>query len=271
MITDFFQGKTFFEMAGYVWNDMMKFASGAMLKNPTNGIYTDTWADVANVYHVMNLLAGVLTTLFFLYGFCKECTDLHTEMTLDRTIKLFIRLVIVVNGVTYVFSWLPDFLKWASNLSRAILGTKKFGFYIDGEKIYENIESTPWGHITVFLTSFLFFLFAAVCGFLIVMAVLKRFLKIFLIAPFCSLAFSTLAAGGQLSQVGYSYIKTFIGYALEILIIALAIVLSTTFIQTVSIESDSSIIILVQYCIKMASITSAVKGTESIMQKAFSL
>lgn len=268
---DFFSGETFYELAGYAWNDMMKFASGVMLKNPTNGVYADTWTDVTNVYKTMNLLAGVLTTLFFLYGFCKECTDLHTEMTLDRTIKLFIRLVLVVNVVTFVFSWLPDFLKWARDLSSAILGTKKFGFYIDGAKIYETIQSTPWGNITVFLTSFLFFLFAAVCGFLIVMAVLKRFLKIFMIAPFCSVALSTLAAGGQLSQVGYSYIKTFFGYALEILLVAMAIILSTTFIQTVSIESESSIVILVQYCIKMASITSAVKGVEAVMQKAFNL
>lgn len=92
-----------------------------------------------------------------------------------------------------------------------------------------------------------------------------------MITPFCGLALSTLAAGGQLSQIGYSYIRSFFGYILEALLIAMAIVLSTTFINTIVIKSDNAIMILVEYCLKMGAITSAVKGAEAMMQKAFNL
>ena len=268
---DFFSGKTFFESAGYIWNDLMRLAGGTLLKNPSKGAYAGTWTDVSSVYTTMSLLSGILVTLNFLYGFCRECTDLHAEMSFDRTIKLFIRLIITSNVVTFAFNWIPNFLKWGKNLTSAVLGVKKFGFYLDGEKIYEEIASADWGGMVAFLTSFIFFLYTAVCGFMIVMAVIKRILKIHMTAPFCGLALSTLAAGGQLSQIGYSYIRAFFGYILEALLIALAIVLSTTFIGTISVKTDNAIMILVEYCLKMGAITSAVKGAEAMMQKAFNL
>lgn len=88
----------------------------------------------------------------------------------------------------------------------------------DGVKVYENISSADFGTMTAFLTSILFFLFTVVCGFIVVLTVLNRILKIYMIAPFAGVALSTLAAGGQTAQVGYSYIRTFFGYVFSCLI-----------------------------------------------------
>jgi hypothetical protein len=268
---DSLSGKGFYRFAGNIWNDIITLATGTMLKNPTKGVYSDTWGDVTSVYTTLNVLAGVLVTLFFLYGFCRESTDLHAEMSFDRTIKLFIRLIIVVNVVTFGFRWIPDFIKWGTQLTGAVLGVKKFGFYFDGAEIYDQIADAGGGGIVTFLTSFIFFAYTCICAFMVVIPVIKRVLRIYMITPFCGLALSTLAAGGQLSQIGYSYIRSFFGYILEALLIAMAIVLSTTFINTIVIKSDNAIMILVEYCLKMGAITSAVKGAEAMMQKAFNL
>ena len=64
----------------------------------------------------------------------------------------------------------------------------------DGAKVYENISSADFGTMTAFLTSILFFLFTVVCGFIVVLTVLNRILKIYMIAPFAGVALSTLAA-----------------------------------------------------------------------------
>ena len=40
---DFFSGKGFFEAAGYIWNDMIKLGSDALLKNPASGDYETVW------------------------------------------------------------------------------------------------------------------------------------------------------------------------------------------------------------------------------------
>lgn len=62
----------------------------------------------------------------------------------------------------------------------------------DGAKVYENISSADFGTMTAFLTSILFFLFTVVCGFIVVLTVLNRILKIYMIAPFAGVAFALL-------------------------------------------------------------------------------
>ena len=61
----------------------------------------------------------------------------------------------------------------------------------DGLKVYENISSADFGTMTAFLTSILFFLFTVVCGFIVVLTVLNRILKIYMIAPYAGVALST--------------------------------------------------------------------------------
>ena len=271
-IGDFFSGKSFFELSGFIWHDLMGTASKMLLRNPTKGAYTNTWSDVSNVYTAFNVTAATLLGLFFLYGFIRDSVDIHTDMTLSRTIKVFIRLVISMNVVTLAFGWIPKFISWAQELSAGILGTRKIGFYFDGAKVYEDVSSADWGTMVAFLTSFLFFLFTVVCGFLVIFTILNRVIRIYLLAPFCGLALSTLAGGGQISQIGYSYIKTFFGYIFSALIIAMAIVISTTFIDAMSVTgSNNAIVKLLEYCLKMAAITGAVKGADTLMQKAFGL
>lgn len=270
-ITDFFNGKIYFKLAGEAWDVLMNTASGIITKNPTSGVYASTWTSVKDIYAIVNVLAGVLVCLFFLYGYCRECVDLHTELTLDRTIKMFIRLIITVNVVTYFFSWIPDFMKWAKDIAVVILGIKETSFSFNALAVYEELKNSDWGTLTIFFTGMLFCLFSLICGFIVVSSVLSRVLKIYMIAPFCSLSLSTLAGGGQLAQVGYSYIRTFFGYVLSVLLIAAAIVFSTTFINTLEISSDSAVIKIIEYCLKILAITTAVKSAESVMTKAFNL
>ncbi len=270
---DFFSGKAFFENAGYVWNDLMKLGSSVLTKDPSGKTYEETWEQVTNIYTAINSIGITLLVLFFVYAFCRDAVDLHTDMTMDKTIKLFIRLIIVTNVMGLALTWMPKFFGWAQTLTKVVLGKTKFGFYFDGAKIYQDItaSSPGWGAMVGFLTSILFFLFTCVCGFMVVFTILNRIIKIYMIAPFAGIALSTLAGGGQIAQVGYSYIKTFFGYVLSALLIAVVIVISTTFIDTLSLKTDSAIITLLTYCLKMGAIASSVKASDSVMQKAFGL
>lgn len=271
-IGDFFSGKDFFECSGYIWNDLMDVASNVLTKNPTSGTYKDTWQSVTNIYTTLNVVAVALLCVFFLYGFCRDSCDLHADLTFDRTIKMFIRLIITSNVLSLALTWMPKFMKYAKQLTQAILGdTTGMTFDFDGAAIYEEISSADFGTMTAFLTSILFFLFTCVCGFIVVLTVLNRILKIYMIAPFAGLALSTLAAGGQTAQVGYSYIRTFFGYVCSAMLIAVVIVISSSFIDTVAIDTENAIVKLLEYCLKMGAIASSVKMSDSIMQKAFNL
>lgn len=270
---DFFCGKDFFECAGYAWNALMQLASDALTKNPATGTYKDIWESISTIYTTLNAIAVSLLCIFFLYGFCRDSCDLHADLTFDRTIKMFIRLIITTNVMSMALTYMPKFFSWGKNLTQAILGGNKLYmvYDFDGAKIYENISSADFGTMTAFMTSILFFLFAVVCGFVVVLTVLNRILKIYMIAPFAGLALSTLAAGGQTSQVGYAYIRTFFGYVFSALLIAVVIVISGSFIDTISVDTENALIRLLEYCLKMGTIASAVKMSDSVIQKAFNL
>ena len=248
---DFFSGKDFFEAAGYAWNDMMKLAANVLTKNPSSGTYKDVWENISTIYTTLNVVAVSLLCIFFLYGFCRDSCDLHADLTFERTIKMFIRLIITSNVMSMALSYMPKFFAWGKKLTSAILGENKLSmiYDFDGVKVYENISSADFGTMTAFLTSILFFLFTVVCGFIV----------------------STLAAGGQTANVGYSYIRTFFGYVFSALLIAVVIVISASFINTVAIDTDNAIIRLLEYCLKMGVISSSVKMSDSVMQKAFNL
>lgn len=272
-IGDFFSGKDFFEAAGYAWNDMMQLAGDVLTKNPSAGTYKDTWAGISNIYTALNAVAVSLLCVFFLYGFCRDSCDLHADLTFDKTIKMFLRLIITSNAMSLALTWMPRFMTWGKQLTQVILGKNDLHmvYDFDGVKVYENISSADFGTMTAFLTSILFFVFTCVCGFIVVLTVLNRILKIYMIAPFAGLALSTLAAGGQTAQVGYSYIKTFFGYVLTALLIAVVIVISNTFIDTVVLDTENAVVRLLEYCLKMGAVASSVKMSDGVMQKAFGL
>lgn len=102
---DFFSGKDFFECAGYAWNDMMQLASDVLTKNPAKGTYKDVWESISTIYTTLNVVAVSLLCVFFLYGFCRDSCDLHTDLTFDKTIKMFIRLIITSNVLSMALTY----------------------------------------------------------------------------------------------------------------------------------------------------------------------
>lgn len=106
---DFFSGKDFFEAAGYAWNDMMKLAADVLTKNPSSGTYKDVWENISTIYTTLNVVAVSLLCIFFLYGFCRDSCDLHADLTFERTIKMFIRLIITSNVMSMALSYMPKF------------------------------------------------------------------------------------------------------------------------------------------------------------------
>lgn len=268
---DALSGEPLYNLAGDVWDKMLKVSSKILLQNPTGKKYSDVWDLVGNVNTLFVSVATSLTVLFFLYGFLRDSVDIKQEMSFSSTIKEFIRLVIAVNVIASAFSWISSFAKWGKKGAGAILGISESNYYgFDGEAIHDAVTDSAGTAIIGLLLGFLFFLFTAACGVLILFTVLKRMIYVYMLAPFCALALSTLAAGGQTSQVGFSYIRTLLGHIFSALLIALAFLISGTFVSDVVIKGNG-IIVYVSALARVMSVTMAVKGTDTLMQKAFNL
>ena len=209
--------------------------------------------------------------MFFVYGYCRESVDLKSNMTFVTVIKMMFRLVVVANVMSLALTMMPKLFRCARLFAEVISGDKDYGFFFDGAKIYEDISSGNNGVMLCFITSIVFFFFTLACAFFLIQPILLRTMKVYMLAPFCGIALSTIAAGGQVSQTGYAYVRSFLGTVFSAALIAVVLSLSSNFIQTISIKSEEAIVRMLVYCLKMSTISASVKTVDSLMQKAFNL
>lgn len=264
-----FSGEFFFTSAASVWKVLIQKALLIMLKNPVTGKnYSSAWKIVEGIYDSINLIAVSMFVLFFVYGFLRDCVDIKNNLTAETTIKMFIRLIICSNVMTVCLTYMTKFIGWATQLTGLISldSIKNGGFLFDGKQICEQIDSG----LVSFLLGFVFLIVVCVSGFIIILTVVKRILKIYMVSPFAAIALSTLAAGGGTAQTGYQYIKAFLGYTFSILLIVVAMAVSPIFIAIFEFPGKG-ILSLLEACIRVVTVASAVKSVDTICQKSFGL
>lgn len=250
------------------FNKTMSMLYDLLAVNPTKGTYKGAYGTVTKLYTTFSAIGVSLMVLFFVYGFCRDSFDVKADLTLNSSIKEYIRLVIVSNLIANFITLVPKLYSWAITM---LLATKKEADMFDAEKISASIEETiPFGDVGAWLFCILFFFVTLACCCIMIFATLGRFLNLFIILPFATIALSTIAGGGNLSHTGFSYIKTTLTYIFEIVIMGIVLSLSGTFLSSVSLSEDGSMI-MIEVIAKMLTITAAYKGSENICRKAFGL
>lgn len=260
----------FIETALELFNSTMSLLYDLLSINPTKGDYKGAYGTVSKLYTTFSAIGVSLMVLFFVYGFCRDSFDVKADLTLNSSIKEYIRLVIVSNLIANFITLIPKLYSWAITM---LLATKKEADMFDAEKVGASIEEgIGFGDVGAWLLSILFILVTLACCCIMIFATLGRFLNLFIILPFATIALSTIAGGGNLSHTGFSYIKTTLTYIFEIVIMGVVLALSGTFLSSVSIGTeDKPLLIMVEVIAKMLTITAAYKGSENICRKAFGL
>ena len=101
----------------------------------------------------------------------------------------------------------------------------------------------------------------------------------YLCIPFGPVALSSFAGGHTISQTGISWIRTLLAYALEAVVIAIAIKISFGLFAggsfMVSGEGVSgalgAILTIVEYCLPMITACACVKGAEATIRRCLGL
>lgn len=118
-----------------------------------------------------------------------------------------------------------------------------------------------------------------VCGVSLVLSVLSRLFKLLLCVPFAPAAFAGFAGGHEFAQTGIAWLRTFIGYALEAVVIALAISISYGMFKDANIFSAgaksgsivSLLLLICGYCMPMVTACACVKGAEMTVRRCLGL
>ena len=117
-----------------------------------------------------------------------------------------------------------------------------------------------------------------ICGFFMIYTVYFRFLRLLIIVPMGSLAFSTMGGNRTISQTMTAYCKHFLSVTLEAVTMALAIIVCNAFISA-GLPSFTgnyadwakTLIYLCEMTFTVALTVGSVKGAQSLTSKAFGL
>ena len=279
-------GEAVLGLGGAAWVSAGKVVQKYIAQNPASGSIGG-WQTVSALYVTFSGIAVSLTCLFFVIGWCRESIDIRTDFTLENMFRFFIRFILTSQAIVYGLNLIRDFMELIAVLTAGI-ATPMVEVSSDGvfTGVMDNLEGAEC------LVPGLLFLLGGiigaavvlVCSIKIMLAVFSRFFRIFVIVPFAPVALSTFAGGQGLFQTGSAWIKTFMGYLLEIVVIAIALALSTKIFGSVTffgtqVSGDqgwgtNTVNVLLSICETVTPVlatTACVTGAESVIRRCLGL
>lgn len=264
--------------------DVWKACADVVLKyctqDPTS--MGTVWTNVCKLYDVFLGIGASMLSLYFVIGFLNESIDIRNNFTLENMFRFFIRFTLAASALTNGLALIQSFMRLSALLAAeiGITITKNYTANDIFKPIVEGAEGAELlgAGFLCLIGGLIGMIVIAVSGVIIILSVLTRFFKIFMCVPFAPPALASFAGGQGLSQTGIAWIKTFVGYCLEVVVIALALMLAFSFFTSGSkffnIQKDgfSGVVLgILNICMPMTTAVACVKGAEGILRKTLGL
>lgn len=255
------------------WNDFIKIAFTILTKTPEE-FSPEAWAVVTDTLYPWFLSAGVaLLNLFFFIGFVRQNTNLRDNITIETWIEGFIKVIIANAVMQEGLTLTGDFLTLQVKATKFALGKNTLTL--------TNPEMDLGTFLFMnFFMSLIYFITSAVCGIMVVLEVMKRFLYITVSIVVGPVAICTMAGGRGLENTAHSWIKTFLTYCFQFVIIAVILRLGTLMGSNLPdfLQSQEGIgeifdgfVLCTNNLVLMLFMATAVKGSDNLLEKMFGL
>ena len=269
---DFLGISGMFSGADSVWKYCMALVYILMGQTPSS-LSPDAWNFVTGtVYPWFTTIGVTMLNLFFMVGFVRQSINLRENMSLEifveQVIKVIAANVLIVSAVPII----QNFISGAGLLSQDILMTgypEIFSADVDAGAV-----------IAYVLFGLIYLILSAICGVLILVEVLGRFLNLFLLTAFAPVAFSTLAGGRGIENSAFSWIKSFLTSVFQIVVIALILRIGSLMI-TGGIAGSANVASpdgwfdgfgdVLFSMMTMVFMATAVKGSDAFLKRALDL
>lgn len=260
------------------WNNQISIVFAMLGQSPVNFKGGGPWAAIEAINPIFVAVGSSLVVLFFVIGFCSESVDIKEEMRFEVILRMLIKLALaeffVANNVTIMKAIFTTIGNLVNSLSEGTTST-----LIINSTQAEIIKDLGFGESLVMLIlSALLSIIVLICGFFMIYNVYFRFLKLLVIVPMGSLAFSTMGGNRTVSHTLVTYCKYFLAVCFEAVTMALAIIVCNSFISAglptfTGGYSDwaKTLIYLCEMTFTIALTVGSVKGAQSLTSKAFGL
>lgn len=260
------------------WNNQVSLVFALLKESPVNFKGGGPWGVISGIEPIFVAVGSSLVVLFFVIGFCSESVDVKEEMRFEVILRMLIRLGLaewfVANNVTImkaVFTSVGNLVGLLSN------GTStELKIAADQAEV---IKDLGFGEslIMLILTALLSIIII-ICGFFLIYTVYFRFMKLLIIVPLGSIAYSTMGGNRMVAHTAVTYSKYFLSVVLEAVVMALAIILCNALINSglPSFTGDyadwaKTLIYLCELTFTIALTVGTVKGAQSLASKALGI
>lgn len=264
----------FVKIGQILWNATMDQVAVLMGQDPATVANGAAWTYMLNNIWPICMMIGVsLLTVLFLVSLIRQVSDLRNNMTLEIFMMQFIKLLLAI----YLFTHMLDLIQTVLGMVVSIVGD-------NGLLVIPEVDIADDVKISLLMTvlDIAYLVIAAVCSFMILFAVYRRFLNLYLIIALCPIAVSTIAGDRGVTGTAIAWLKQFLGCAFEIVVIAFALGIGSAMLNNGFVAGFTSGIGLVdsitsgfnaeiEGMFTMTIMTGTVKGAESLLRKTMNL
>lgn len=256
------------------WNNQISLIFELLGQSPTAFKNGGPWEVISKIEPIFVSVGSSLVVLFFVIGFCSESIDVREEMRFEVILRILIRLglaeYMVANNVTIMKSFFTSIGNLVGLLSEGT--TTKLTIAQEQAEIIKNLGFGE--SLIMLILASLLSLIVIICGFFLLYTVYFRFLKLLVIMPIGSIAFSTIGGNRMVAHTAVTYSKYFLSVAFESVTMALAIIVCNAFISaglpsfTGNYEDwAKTLIYLCEMTFTIALTVGSVKGAQSLTSK----
>lgn len=260
------------------WNNQISLVFAMLGQSTVDFKGGGPWAAIEAINPIFVAVGSSLVVLFFVIGFCSESVDIKEEMRFEVILRMLIKLALaewfVANNVTIM----KAFFTTIGNLVNALTAGTSTTLTINSTQA-DIIKDLGFGESLIMLIlAALLSVIIIICGFFMIYNVYFRFLKLLVIVPMGSIAFSTMGGNRTVSHTAVTYCKYFLSVCFEAVTMALAIVVCNAFINA-GLPSFTgnyadwaqTLIYLCEMTFTIALTVGSVKGAQSLTSKALGL
>ena len=270
-MTDFLGIAKSWAQGSSIWRFCMSLVTMMMSGSP-DALFPDAWSYVTDTLYPMMLTIGIfLLNLFCLIGFIRQASNLRENVTTEMWIELFIKVLIANVLMTNGLSIIQDFFNAAGGVELSVMSDHYPDIFSD--------EIDAGAIMAYLLFGIIYIVVSAICGIMIVVEVLARFLNLFLLTAAAPVALSTLAGGRGIENSAYACIKSFLTNVFQIVVIAVILQVGSMMIKTLGTTDQSIFLVnwfdgateVMKSFLIMVFMTTAIKGSDNFLKRAFDL
>lgn len=262
------------------WNNKFDEIIKIVTESPETFREGKIWRVIVDVNGVVQAIGIGLLVVFFLAGLIKTTMNFRDLQHWQNYIGFFIRFILAKSVITYGLDLVLQVISFVQGIISKILQVANMGgggATALPPEVTNAMENAGLGaSLGIFAVTLIGWLAITVLSFVMILTVYGRFFKLYMYAAVSPLPLSTLA-GEPTQRIGFAFIKSFVGVALQGGIIVLCCIIFSAFATSApTIDPSSSGVSLVwdylgETIFNMLILVGTVKGSDMIVRNMMGL